>query len=141
MVRILYENGQRLMRGENISRQESWEGIGTFWNGYSALLTDIAGGKKLVIMKSVRAVCPVVDREFWKFDRMTREALCFYYGLQTRPKQTIDMTATLLNTISETGSHFTDYMVNEMINDAIKELANNSVIIDYIAECGKKMLA
>lgn len=135
MVSIIYENGLRKMRGEDMTREESWEGIGEYWSGYSALLTDIVGGLMLVkeAVKSKDFNREVDYQLFADLEQAERDALCFYYGLQARGKHSLTVTTQCLNHLSFGGVHYNDSMVNNIINKAIVKLSKNKDIQEYIS--------
>jgi hypothetical protein len=135
MVSIIYENGVRKMRGEDITRGESWEGIGEYWSGYSALLTDMVGGLMLV-KETTRGdgFSREIDYQLYALlDETSRDALCFYYGLQGRTKNSLDATTRCLNNLSFGGVHYNEALVNSIINEAIIKLSKCPEIQEYIS--------
>lgn len=135
MISITYESGLREVSGKNVTRAESWNGIGDYWTGYSALLTDVAFGNMLVISKGNKEFDREVDYQlFALFDEATRDAICFHYGLQSHLKHDLDDTAKCMNQLSFGGIHYTEVMVLSLVNEALLKLTECEEMRNYICE-------
>ena len=135
MVSIIYEDGIRKMKGVDVTRSESWDGIGDYWSGYSALLTDIVGGLMLVKETTKgNGFNREIDYQLYALlDEASRDALCFYYGLQGRSKNSLNVTTRYLNNLSFGGVHYNEALVNSIINEAIIRLSKCPEIQEYIS--------
>ena len=137
MITIKVEGVLRILHGENVTREESWNGIGSDWGGYSALLTDCVGGLRLVLTTNKNLEthevidCSLVEA----LEEDEREAVCLHYGLMCRGKKhDLSSTTTLLNKIYGRfhDRHYHEGEVNNLINSAIHKLAVDPDIREYI---------
>ena len=134
MISIIYKDGFRNIHGEAISMAESWEGIGEYWNGYAALLTDIVDGARLMTTENARnEFNRIIDEAlFADLDTVSRDALCFYYGLQAHTKHALGSVTVCLNALSFGGVHYNDSMTIKIIREAIIKLSKCPEIREYI---------
>ena len=124
------------MSGKDVTFSESWDGIGEYWSGYSALLTDMVGGLMLV-KEATRGsgFSREIDYQLYSLlDETARDALCFYYGLQGRTKKSLDETVRCLNNLSFNGTHYDVKSVNDIIVGSIIKLSECPELQEYISE-------
>lgn len=134
MISITYECGLRRISGKNVTRAESWNGIGDYWTGYTALLTDIAYGEMLVVSSGNKEFDREIDYHlFSELNETSRDVLCFHYGLQARSKHDLSGTAKCMNQLSFGGMHYTEKMVLDILNEALIKLNQCQEIREYIS--------
>lgn len=138
MVSIIIEGKYRRIVGKNITRDESFAGIGE-WSGYSALLIDCDGGNHIVLTgnPSIETHTIIDSALHDDLDDDEREAVCLHYGLMCRgKKRDLSKTTTALNKIYGCfhDKVYHDGEVNKLINSAIEKLTKDENIQELIKE-------
>lgn len=137
MIEIRIDGIRKVLHGENVTREESWNGIGDMWNGYSALLTDCVGGSRLVLTMNTRPETHgVIDYVIMTaLDEDEKLAICLHYGLMCYgKKRDLATTTTRLNSIYGRFNHrsYHEGEVNGLINSALSKLVDDADIKEYI---------